>query len=339
MGKKKKQDRALTSIPKTSPDVYFKQCMTDIRLARDFLHFNLPERIKSRIDLTTLSLAPQEYVTSALRRKIADVVYTVSLRDTSDGLGYLAMVAEHQIKPKRSMPLRMLELMVTMMRQISDNQPDKKRAALPVVIPLIVSNYHHAYPYSVRFLDLFEGSGQAIVSSLLNGDLPLVDLASMPDDGLKTHLRAAIMELALKKVKNSEMCDVFTGCVDVLQCLSEGGLIDEHEASDYAQNLVYFLYDNLREVPSAEEVDNLFATAEARLPTGAGEVIMTLREHFEQRVQQGMQQGMQQGKYYVARNMLKKDFTDQQICDCAEISMSELHALRCEQLEEIDAQH
>ena len=32
-------------IPKVTPDIYFKQCMTNLNLARDFLTFNLPEKI------------------------------------------------------------------------------------------------------------------------------------------------------------------------------------------------------------------------------------------------------------------------------------------------------
>ena len=60
---------------------------------------------------------------------------------------------------------------------------------------------------------------------------------------------------------------------------------------------------------------------------------MTLREHFIDRgVQQGVQKGVQQGAASTTRhivlNMLKKGFTDNQICDCAEISISELEALK-----------
>src|SRR5690606_14138326 len=106
------------------------------------------------------------------------------------------------------------------------------------------------------------------VSSLLNDALPLVDLASMPDAGLKTHLRAATMELALKKVKNSEMRDVFLSCVELLRSLADEGIIDASEARNYAENLVCYIYDNLQQVPSAGEVDDLMARAENRLPAG-----------------------------------------------------------------------
>lgn len=70
--------------------------MTDIQIARDFLQFNLPEQIKNRLDLNTLGLVPQEYVTSALRRKIADVVYAVRMLVEADKLAYISLVLEHQ---------------------------------------------------------------------------------------------------------------------------------------------------------------------------------------------------------------------------------------------------
>ena len=319
-------------IPNVTSDVYFKQCMSNISMARDFFTFNMPEKIKSRINLESLALAPQEYLTAALRRRAADAVYTVNLKNSDDEVGYILIHIEHQTKPQRKMPLRMLEFMLTMMRQISENHPDGDSAPIPVVIPIILSNHSSPYPYSVRFLDLFTEAGQALVSSMLNGDLPLVDLANTPDDVLKNHLGAAIMEMALKHVKNSEMSKVLYWYAELLQNLAEQGFIDQCEAREITQDLVCYMYDNLKKVPRADEIDDLLATFEHQLPLNTGEVIVTLREHFIDR-------GVQQGMHHVVLNMLKKGFTDNQICDCAEISIDELEALKQRCQEESDSQH
>lgn len=142
--KKKRQTKK--NIPRVTTDDYFKTSMHNLRLARDFLTFNLPENIKSHLLLDTLDLAPQEYLTAAMRKRSGDVVYTVQLKDTDDELGYIVLLVEQQTRPKRKMPLRMLEFMLTTMRQISDNHKKEDNAPVPVVLPLILSNHTGKYP-------------------------------------------------------------------------------------------------------------------------------------------------------------------------------------------------
>ena len=341
------------TIPKMNADLFFKRCMTDIDLARDFLTFNLPEKIKDQIELASLKVAPQEYISAALRRKTADMVYTVKLKDAEDELGFLVLHVEQQTKPKRLMPLRMLEFMTTIMRQFTENQPSKDFVPLPVVIPIILSTHKGKYPYSTRFLDLFTEPGQKLVSALLNDELPLVDLASMSDDTLKKHLRSAIMEIALKNVKNSEFGPLLMDCVEILKLLIYMREIDTEQASGILQSLVYYMADNVKNIPTAGEVDDLLATAQSELPSDTGEVFMTLREHFEesgakrgmeqgkqlgiqQGIQQGKQLGMQQGKQLgmqqgvqqVALNMLKKGLSDEDVCACTGLSIEKIIELK-----------
>ena len=359
-------------IPKVTPDIYFKQCMTNLNLARDFLTFNLPEKIKRSINLDSLALAPHEYITAAQRRKVADIVYTVGLYNTEDEVGFLMLHVEHQTRPQRLMPLRMLEFMTTMMRQYAEKQGNTDSAPIPVVVPIIVSNHHGTYPFSTRFLDLFTEVGQTLVSSLMNGELPLVDLASMPDDALKNHLTASIMESALKHVKKCGLREIFELCLGLLGAQIESGELSVQSASEHAQNLLYFLCDNVKEVPSADEVDDIMATYEHMLPSGTGEIIVTLREHFIERgvqqglergVKQGLERGVQQGlergvKQGLERgvkqgleqgtantlrkvvfSMLKNGLSDEQIMICTEMSHSDLVLLKVELMPEVDPQH
>ena len=309
------------SIPKMNADLFFKRCMSDISVARDFLAFNLPEKVKSRIELDSLALAPQEYISAALRKKTADMVYTVKLKNSDEELGFLIVHVEQQTKPQRLMPLRMLEFMTTIMRQFAENQSPKDSTPIPVVIPVILSNHNGRYPYSTRFLDLFTESGQVLVSTLLNGDLPLVDLASTSDDGLKNHLRAAIMEIALKNVKNSEFAPLFMTCVNILKLLIRSDEVDEEQARNFLQNLIYYLSENVKKVPEPEQVDDIFATAQSELPLGTGDIFMTVREQFEQR---GEQRAIQQ----VAMNMLEKGFSEKDIQTSTGLSESVLQTLK-----------
>ena len=325
------------SVPDVNADTYFAMNMCKLDIARDFLAFNLPEKIKEHIELDTLELAPQAYLSAALRKKAADVVYTVKLKDTEDELGFLIVHIEQQTNPKRLMPLRMLSFMMTIMSQYAEKQTGQDNVPIPVVIPVILSNHTSQYPYSVRFLDLFSGAGQSLVSEFLNGALPLVDLASTSDDALKQHLRAGVMQIALKNVRKRGLEHILVHSGDVLTLLIELGEIDTESAGKFLQDLIYFLADNLQNVPDAGELNRVLASAKAALPPETGEAIMTLRDLFEARglergIQQGMQQGVQQGvqrnMQRVIENMSHKGIPDEQICDYIGISDAELQTYK-----------
>lgn len=147
------------TIPKTTADIFFKKSMQNLVIARDFFNFNLPSSIISAIDLDTLAPAPTEYSNIALRLRLADVVYTVKRRETvtDEDDGILFLHIEQQSIPDRLMPLRMFELMVSMLKVISKQYKRSSNKPLPVVIPIILSNGRKPYPYSTRFLDLFTG--------------------------------------------------------------------------------------------------------------------------------------------------------------------------------------
>ena len=347
--KNKSSSNSESDIPKVTSDVYFKTCMSNLSLARDFLSTNLPEPIKQRIRIETLNLAPQEYITAALRQKTVDIVYTVQLNNEQDELGFLMVLIEHQTKPQRKMPLRMLESMLTIMRQASDNHPDKDQSPLPVVIPIILSNYPHPYPYSVRFLDLFDHNNQPLMAELLNNDLPLMDLASTPDDTLVSYLRASVMLIALKHCKKIALEALLPLLKKSIHQLLKIKGVDPDEASQIVKNLLYFVYNNAADVSSnPDDTNRVLVAFEQELPIHTGEVIMTLSERYEEQIKMSAQQAMIEGRLEgklegiedntrrVAINMLKMGMNEQQICQCTDIPIDKLDAIKLELEEETE---
>lgn len=332
---KTESTKAVKALPKMTSDIYFKKCMCNIPLARDFLNFNLPEKIKNGIRLETLAMAPQEYLSIALRKKIADVVYTVKLNDADDELGYLIVHIEQQSVPKQLMPLRMIEFMMTISRQFAELQGSGDKLPLPVVIPIILSNHHKPYPYSTKFLDQYTEAGKTLMSTLLNESLPIIDLASLSDEELKKHLRAGLMELALKRVKDSKLSNLLMSSVEIIQSLIGMGEINTDQAGRMLEDLVYYLSDNVKIIPEFDEIEALLVMAQDKLPPETGETMMTLREYFEnqgmqQGVQQGMQQGVQQERLDIVRNMILKGLTDPEICEYTGMSAAELAQLKAQ---------
>ena len=112
--------------PKVNADMYFKENMFDLDIARDFLAHSLPSDVTEAVNLETLEIAPSEYLNVALKRRLADVVYTVKLKDAEDDALFVVHV-EQQSKPQPFMAMRMLEMMLTIQKQIARNHKLTKK--------------------------------------------------------------------------------------------------------------------------------------------------------------------------------------------------------------------
>lgn len=67
-------------------DAIFKQFLSDIEVARDFLSIHLPSDIRERCDFSTLQLESASFIDEKLRTRVSDMLYSLHTRT---GTGYL----------------------------------------------------------------------------------------------------------------------------------------------------------------------------------------------------------------------------------------------------------
>jgi predicted transposase/invertase (TIGR01784 family) len=255
----------------THHDALFKKFLGDITVARDFLEIHLPPALRERCDLSTLVMQSGSFVKTNLRSRFSDMLYSVQ---TTTGPGYIYALIEHQSRPEKLMPFRMLRYSLEAMQQ----HLDRGHQELPVVIPLLF--YHGRtppYPYTTQWLDCF--ADPELAESVYMQAFPLVDVTAMPDNQIMTHRRAALLELIQKHIRSRDMLEL-SG--DIARLLNEWALPHEQ-----FQSLMYYIAESGNTSNAGQFLRNIALKA-----TECREDVMTIAEQLKA---QGMQIGMQQG--------------------------------------------
>ena len=98
MSDKKEDKKENKNTVAHAHDKAFKASMSDLRVARDFLHHHLPEVIQEKIDLNTLTLHPTTFIDPELRQLVSDVLYSADFKDQSNR-AFLYITIEEQSTP------------------------------------------------------------------------------------------------------------------------------------------------------------------------------------------------------------------------------------------------
>ncbi|MCL2896188.1 Rpn family recombination-promoting nuclease/putative transposase [Brenneria tiliae] len=256
-------------------DALFKTYLSNIEVARDFLTIHLPPHIGEICDLSTLRLEATSFTDETLRTRMSDMLYSLQ---TQQGTTYIYCLIEHQSTPDRLMAFRLLRYCLNAMQ----SHLEQGNKNLPLVVPLLF--YHGSqtpYPYSLRWLDHFDHP--SLAERIYGQPFPLIDLTVIPDDEIKTHRKAALLELVQKHIRQR----------DILELVQDIGLLFSQWAPPPELRkalLVYIIKSgNTRSVPHFTQV--LTET----LPQHREE-IMTIAQQLEQiGFKKGMQQGMEKG--------------------------------------------
>ncbi|KFF72777.1 transposase [Pectobacterium brasiliense] len=296
-------------------DAIFKQFLSDPAVAKDFFAIHLPEEIRNICDFSSLQLQSASFVDEELRARISDMLYSIQ---TTAGQGYIYCVIEHQSRPEKLMPFRLLRYALAAMQQHLSQGHD----TLPLVVPLLF--YHgqrSPYPYTLRWLDGFSDAIQA--EKLYNSSFPLIDLTVIQDEEIKTHRRVALLELVQKHIRTRDM----------LELAQDIGLLFERWQVPLPQKRAILFYI-ARSGNTSKPAEFIEAVAQS-LSTDR-EAIMTIAQQlekigFEKGIKHGMQQGIQHGMRTSARNiarqLLLSGMEPAQVSQITQLSAAELAPL------------
>lgn len=297
-------------------DAIFKQFLGNIDIARDFLSIHLPPDIQAHCDFTTLQLESASFVDDELRSRISDMLYSCR---TSQGKGYIYCVIEHQSSPDRLMAFRLLRYSLAAMQQ----HLSQGHEILPLVVPLLF--YHgerSPYPYSLSWLESF--ADPLLARRIYTTAFPLLDLTVTPDEEIKTHRRIALLELVLKHIRTRDMLELARD-IGLLMEFWQLPLTPQRALMFYilktGQTSDYRAFiDGVTEPLTGEREENMESIAN-----------QLKREGFEKGLQQGIGQGLEQGMkasaLRIARQMLKKGMSRQQVQQMTDLSDADMQTV------------
>ncbi len=263
-------------------DKYFRASMSDPRVAKSFLQAHLPEKILSEINFDSLHVESGHHVDQRLSETITDMLYRVQF---GKGEGYVCILVEHQSTVDPLMPFRILSYVIDIMHGYVEQNP---RADLPLVIPLVFYSGKAPYTGSTDIFTLF-GDLEPLAREIFLKPFHLIDLTQIPDETLRQHTWAAVMELVQKHIWAKNFLSALKVLAPLLRDLAE------RNGEDY-------IYKTLRYICNTAQLDDPAAFVriiEHEISPKVGEEAkMTLAQIWEE---QGRQKGLEEAKVTLAK--------------------------------------
>jgi predicted transposase YdaD len=189
-------------------DAFFKQVLSDPKLADSFLREHLPADVVGLLASEPPEPVPGSFVDEELRQHHSDLLFRVRLKTGSDAFAY--MLLEHKSSPHPGARLQLLRYVVRILSQWYEQ--NQRKLPLPAVLPLLANQGPDEWKYSCEFADLFGTVPAPLSPYLPSFRHALVDLARVGDLALSTEVRLRAFLKALKYSRRSDLPD----CIDIL---------------------------------------------------------------------------------------------------------------------------
>jgi predicted transposase/invertase (TIGR01784 family) len=299
-------------------DKFFKQSLSDITVAKDFLETHVPAKILAKFNLNEIELCKESYIDEDLEQ-LTDIVYRANIN--SGGKGYIYTLLEHQSKAITMMPLRIVKYQIAIIENHRLQFPDDPK--LPVVFPLIF--YHGVespYPHSLKFLDLFYEP--ELMAEYFAKNINIVDLTQISDETIKQHKIISLLEYTQKHIRDRDFLLLFDELNNLLNKVCNY-LTPTDQHLSYLNSLLVYLFSEANISDKSEFISKLETINIIKEHKTMG----TLAQYFEE---QGIQKSIEKGTLIntkkIVNNMLAKKLSLKLISEVTGLSSDELQKLR-----------
>jgi predicted transposase/invertase (TIGR01784 family) len=293
-------------------DTNFKQLMSNQTFFEGFLKTYLPRELLIKLDWSSIKfykMGGQHVENSTQKTFESDLVY---LADFETEPQMLWIHLEHQSKPDRRMPLRILNYQTAELLAYAKKNPKQKK--LPGIISLIYHQGVRPWTYSLDLKDQFKDLN--FYKKYFSKPF-LIDLPAIPDEELRNHQNIGPVEVILKYVKQQTLELKFRKLIS-----------DLHAVDDSSKTITLKYVIDFLSLPDEEVIKIIHEC----LPESEGIVMNVKEQWFQQGIQHGIQQGMQEGirqnQEDIARSMLLRGLNGQLIQEITHLSSEELNNLK-----------
>ncbi|MCC8419303.1 MAG: Rpn family recombination-promoting nuclease/putative transposase [Rickettsia endosymbiont of Glossina mortisans submortisans] len=329
-------------------DELFKKVMSEPIAAREFLEHYLPVSFKNKINLGSVKIEKESFVTEDLRKRLSDVVYSVSLKQNIDGKNstdsaidnvdndkaYIYVLIEHQSSSDYWIAFRLWQYMLLLCERHKDANKNKSNATsekdnkLPLICPIVV--YANDKPYNAprSFWELFEDSKTA--KELMGDEYLLVDLQKQSDNEIEQKKHLGMMEYILKHIKARDILNLWQSLLEKFESSIE---IDKENGYIYIKWLLWYSDAKVSEDKQVELAKIIASYLKKEDQEGLMRTIAD--KYIDEGIARGMQigrnEGMQIGEakrtIEVAKNMLNAGSDIAFISKVTGLSIFELNRL------------
>jgi predicted transposase/invertase (TIGR01784 family) len=261
-------------------DRLFKEIWSDREAATDFLGRYFPEGVRRLVELDTLEICKDSFVTGELREYFSDLLYRVSMNGRDS---YLYLLLEHKSWAHRTIALQLLGYI----KGIWDLHLKQVGLPLPPVIPFVLYHGREGWHVSESMMGLLGDVDSELQVYIPDFRYQLIDLSSFEDEEIKGHVLIKVGLLLLKHVFRQDYREKIP---EVLKLLRE--LVEKKTGMQYIETVLRYIFHTVEGMG----VDDLRPIVEENLSEEKGGWIMTLAEKVRNEgIEQGIQQGLLEG--------------------------------------------
>lgn len=132
-------------------DTGYKLLFSHAELVQQLLEGFAPPELVKLLDFDTLKLANGSYVTPAMKQREDDVVWSVSMGDTTL---YLYILLEFQSTVDAAMPVRMMQYVAALYESLIKEKSINPSEGLPPVFPIVLYNGDQRWQVATNIAEL-----------------------------------------------------------------------------------------------------------------------------------------------------------------------------------------
>jgi predicted transposase/invertase (TIGR01784 family) len=234
------------------------------------------------LDLSGLEIVKDSLIEKDLSDYYSDMLYKVALAGQP---GFIYVLFEHKSYYERYVQLQLLEYMVKIWRLFIKQQKKGRKAALPIVIPLLICHGKRPWPENRdRLSSLLAGPTEELSAYIPDFGFERYDLTRYSDDEIKGTLMTRVVQLLFKYAFDPNLQ---TKLPDILSLMKR--LTQQETGLQYFETILRYLFSIMEDITT----ETIKEIAEKALSKKEGESIMTLAEKLRR---EGEIRGKLEGK-------------------------------------------
>ncbi len=283
-------------------DRFCKETLTRKENAASFFREYLPEDVAGRADWQTLTIVKETFISSALKERFSDLVYTVRVKGL---LVFLYLLFEHQSTIDALMPLRFYHYMGGIWDLFLKQNPGATK--LPEIVPILF--YHGKDPWTVspRFQDLIVEPA-SMPDCRPRFEHLVRDLSAFSDSEIKGNVSIRLFLSVMRRIFSPDFSEHLDGMLPLF-----GELSRKRTGMQYLETVLRYIY-NVRDDIDPEETEKKLIQV---IDEDKKEGVMTVAEKLRK---EGRKEGAIYGKMetyqeLLASGLLPKDLVEQKLAE------------------------
>ena len=273
----------------TPHDTYFRESFGRREIALDFLRHHLPPELLAEIDLETLEISKDTYVSADLRSAYSDLVYRVRHRD---GPLTIYVLFEHKSSPEYWTLLQLLRYLAAEGDAYRKQHPQARR--LPPIYPLVIYHGKGRWRAPRNFHDLIAPLPTVLAPFVPRFTYALHDISARTNAEIKGAVLTRLVQLGMRWIFSKEPRARLGDLLTLIEQVE-----DRTTALEILESLLRYYVQGTGRV---EERD-VRALLEQN-PTG-DPIMQTFIDRY---IEQGRQEGRQEGGAAILLRLIDRKF-------------------------------